>query len=44
MFWFFGHKSRGILGPQPGIELSAPTLEGNVLTTRPPRKSLLMLF
>ena len=30
--------------PQPGIELSAPTLEGEVLTTRPPRKSLLMLF
>ena len=44
MFWLFGHKSRGILGLQPGTELSAPKLVGEVLTTGPPGKSLLMLF
>ena len=44
MFWLFGHKSHGILGLQPGTELSAPKLVGEVLTTGPPGKSLLMLF
>ena len=40
MFWFFGHKACRILTPQPGIELSPFTLEGKVLTTGPPGKSL----
>ena len=30
----------GILVPQPGIEPESPALEGEVLTTRPPGKSL----
>ena len=38
MFWFFGHKARGILVPQPGIEPAPPALEGKVLTPGPPRK------
>ena len=33
MFWFFGHKSCGILVPQPGIETTPPTMQGEVLTT-----------
>ena len=40
MFWFFGHKPYGILSPQPGIEPAPPALEGKVLTTGPPGKSL----
>ena len=38
MFWFFGPKARGILPPRPGIELTPPALEGEVLTTGPPGK------
>ena len=41
MFWFFGRKACGILAPRPGIKPSRPALEGNVLTTGPPGKSLL---
>ena len=33
MFWFFGHKTCGILAPRPGIEPATPALEGEVLTT-----------
>ena len=40
MFWFFGCEACGILAPQPGIEPAPPALEGKVLTTGPPRKSL----
>ena len=40
MFWFFGHEACGILAPGPGIELAPPALEGEVLTTGPPGKSL----
>ena len=39
MFWFFGPEACGILAPQPGIEPAPPALEGEVLTTGPPRKS-----
>ena len=39
-FWFFSHQACGILAPRPGIEPVAPTLEGKVLTTGPPEKSL----
>ena len=39
MFWFFGLKACGILAPWPGIK-PAPALEGKVLTTGPPGKSL----
>ena len=36
----FGRKACGILAPQPGIEPAPPALEGEVLTTGPPGKSL----
>ena len=32
-FFFFGPETCGILDPQPGIELSVPALEGEVLPT-----------
>ena len=40
MFWFFGTEAREILAPWPGIEPAAPALEGEVLTSEPPGKSL----
>ena len=40
MLWFFGCKTCGILAPWPGIEPAPPALEGEVLTTGPPEKSL----
>ena len=43
MFWLFGHEASGILAPRPGIEPALPALEGEVLTTRPPEKSLDLL-
>ena len=39
MFWFFSCEALGILAPQPGVEPSPPTLEGEVLTTGLPGKS-----
>ena len=39
MFWFFGHKARGILALRPRIKPAPPALEGEVLTTGPPGKS-----
>ena len=44
MFWFLGHQACGILIPWPGIEPIPPELEGKVLTTEPPRKSLCWLL
>ena len=40
MFCSFGHAVCGILAPQPGIEPAPLELEGKVLTTGPPEKSL----
>ena len=40
MFWLFGLEACGILALQPGIEPAPPELEGEVLTTGPPGKSL----
>ena len=40
--WFFGYKACGILAPQPGTEHAPPALEGEVLTTGPPGKSLIL--
>ena len=37
---FFGRKACGILAPRPGIEPVLPALEGKVLTTGLPGKSL----
>ena len=34
----------GILAPQQGIEPTPPALEGEVLTTGPPGKSLVLFF
>ena len=36
MLWFFGHEECG----QPGIEPASPVLDGKVLITGPPGKSL----
>ena len=44
MFWFFGHKTRGILVLRPGIEPAPPALEGQVLTTGPSEKSPVVQF
>ena len=47
MLWFFDPKAYGILALQPGIELELEPLlplEGEVLTTRLPGKSLDMRF
>ena len=44
MFDFFAHVACGILAPQPGIELTPPALEGRVLTTGPPEKSMFHHF
>ena len=43
MFCFFGHEARGILDLQPGLEPAFPALEGEVLTTGLPGKSLWFL-
>ena len=43
MFWFFGQEACGILAPRPGIEPAPPALEGEVLTTGPPGKSLFLI-
>ena len=40
MFCFFGQEACGILAIWPGTEPSSPALEGEVLTTGPPGKSL----
>ena len=40
MYCFLGCKACGTLAPQPGIEPSPLTLEGEFLTTGPPGKSL----
>lgn len=39
MVGFFGHEAYGILAPQPAIEQAPTALEGEVLTTQPPRNS-----
>ena len=44
MFWFFGCEACGILAPWPGIEPTPSALEGKVLTTGLPRKSLLVIY
>ena len=43
MFWFFAHETFGVLASQPGIELSCPELEDEVLTTGLPGKSPFLL-
>ena len=40
LFWFFVHEACGIPAPWPGIKPTTPALEGEVLTTGPPGKSL----
>ena len=44
MFWFWGQQACGILTLCPGIELTSPALEGKVLTSEPPGKSLILFF
>ena len=40
----FGWEACGVLGPQPGIEPTSPSLEGEVLTIRQPGKFQTNLF
>ena len=41
MFWLYGQEARRILSPlQPGLKPTSPALEGKILTTGPPGKSL----
>ena len=40
MFWFSGRKVYGTPAPRPGIEPASFALEGEVLTTGLPGKSL----
>ena len=40
MFGFFGPEACGIFAPWPEIEPVPPALEGEVLTTRSPGKSV----
>ena len=40
VFGFFGHEACGVLAPWPGIKPTTPALEGEVLTTWPPGRSL----
>ena len=42
MFWIFGVEACGILAPRPGIEPAPPALEGDILSTGPPGKSLFL--
>ena len=44
MFICFLLGSMWILAPQPGIEPAPPTMEGKVITTGPPGKSMEKLF
>ena len=44
MFWCFGCEVRGILAPQPGIQPAPPALEGKVVTTGLPGKSLAVVI
>ena len=44
MLWSFGHEACWILAPWPRIEPVPHALEGNVPTTGPPGKSLLLVF
>ena len=44
MLWLFGLEAYGSLAPQPGSEPVPPALEGEVPTTRLPRKSHVYFF
>ena len=44
MFWFCGHETCGILALQPGIEPTAPALEGKILTTGLLGKSIILFL
>ena len=41
LFYVFGPKAYGMLVPCPGIKPISPALEGEVLTSAPPGKSLM---
>ena len=42
--WIFGHGPHGISAPLPGIEHTPSILEGKILTTELPGKSLTLNF
>ena len=41
LFWLFGHEACGILAPSPGFEPALLAMEGEVLITEPPGKSVI---
>ena len=43
LLWFLGHAASGILAARPGIKPTPPALEGEVLVTGLPEKSLQFL-
>ena len=43
MFWIFGREACGILPPQPGVEPELLALEGKILITGLPGKSLILV-
>ena len=44
VFFFLGHEECGILAPCSGIEPTPSELEGEVLITGPPGKSVMLVF
>jgi len=44
VFWFFGREACGISAPRPGIKPTDPALEGKVLATGHPGKSMELIF
>ena len=44
VLFFFGPEACGILAPRPGIEPTPSALEGEVLTTTRPGKSLFLKY
>ena len=40
MSWLFGTEAHGILAPQPGTEPVPPAVEGKILISGPPGRSL----
>ena len=40
VLFFFAHEACGIFAPRPGTKPTPPALEGEVLVTGPPGKSL----
>ena len=44
MFWCFGQETWSVLAPWPGIEPIPPAVEGEILSSGPPGKSVYYFF